>query len=266
VAIDNAGHDYPGAILIVRADGAGPVAPLCYHHASWESGHMTHPTVHWSPDGTKIVFVSDKDSDDKAKGDLYLAVVNRPAAPRDVTVRCKDGQAIVTWRPAPQHHETKEFVVLRSVPSPREDYRGRRLDRTGVFEPLGTVPVVSTHLVPGGIDEQAQKIHVESTDGFPESGVLEIAGNHALCPHEFVEYKGKNENSFLNCKRGVDGTEASPHWGEARVWCQSANHFTDTIPPTGRQYYYVVRACEHSGLRSAYSRITSATTAVEQGQ
>jgi len=266
VAIDNAGHDYPGAILIVRADGTGPVVPLCYHHASWESGHLTHPTMHWSPDGTKIVFVSDKDSEDKAKGDLYLVVVTRPAAPSDVTVRCKDGQATVSWRPAPQHHETKEYVVLRSVPSPREDYRGQRLDRTGVFEPLGTVPVVSTYLVPGGIDEHAQEIRVESTDGFPESGILEIAGNHALCPHELIEYEAKTEASFLNCKRGANGTQASSHWGEARVWSQSVNRFTDTIPPTGRQYYFVVRACEHSGLRSAYSRITSSTVAVEREQ
>ena len=133
-------------------------------------------------------------------------------------------------------------------------------------EPLGTVPVVSTYLVPGGIDGQAQEIHVESTDGFPESGVLEIAGNHALCPHELVEYEGKTEKSFLNCKRGVDGTEASSHWGEARVWSQSSNRFTDTIPPTGRQYYYIVRAVEYSGLQSAYSRITSSTTAVERKQ
>lgn len=266
VAIDNAGHDYPGAILIARADGTGPVVPLCYHHASWESGHMTHPTLHWSPDGTKIVFVSDKDSEDKKRGDLYLVVVNRPAAPSDVTVRCKDGQATVTWRPAPQHGETKEFEVLRSVPSPREDYRGRKLDRTGVFEPLGTVPVVSTYLGPDGIDAQAQEIHVESTDGFPESGVLEIAGNHALCPRELVEYVGKTEKSFLNCRRGVDGTEASSHWGEARVWSQSANRFTDTIPPTGWQYYYVVRAREHSCLQSPYSRITSATVSVERTQ
>ena len=108
--------------------------------------------------------------------------------------------------------------MLRSVPSPREDYRGRWLDRTGVFEPLGTVPVVSTHLSRCGIDRQAREIRVESTAAFPDSGVLEIAGNHNVCSCETVEYEGKTEKSFLNCKRGVDGTEATSHWGETRVW------------------------------------------------
>jgi hypothetical protein len=123
---------------------------------------------------------------------------------------------------------------------------------------------VSTYLGPGGIDERAQEIRVESTEGFPESGVLELAGNHALFPHELVEYERKTEKGFVNCKRGVDGSEASSHWGEARVWCQSANRFTDTIPPTGRQYYHAVRAREHSGLQSAYSRITPSPACVEQ--
>jgi len=264
VAIDNAGHDYPGAILIARADGTGPIRVLCYHRASWESGHITHPTMHWSPDGTKIVFVSDKDSEDKTKGDLYLVVVKQPDAPTDATVRCRGDQATVTWQPARLHNEIKEYVVLRSVPSPREGRRGRKLDRTGVFEPVGTAPVVSTCLAAGGLDESATEIPVHSTEGFPESGLLEVAGNHALGPHEVIQYQGKTATSFLNCQRGAEGSGAASHWGETRVWSQSANQFVDTFPPTERRYYYVVRAREHSGLESAYSRITSAAFVKEE--
>jgi len=258
VAIDNASHSYPGAIVIVPSRGSGPVRVLCYHHASWESGHITHPTMHWSPDGTKIVFVSDKDSADKKKGDLYLAVVAQPEAPQEVRVQSKGAEAVVTWRPARRHTETKEYVVLRSVPSPREDYRGQKLDRTGVFEAVGTVPIVTTYLAAEGIDERLTEIPVASTEGFPASGVLEIAGDHGLRAHEMVRYQGKTAKSLLKCERGVDGSEASAHWGETRVWSQSTNRFVDTLPTTRRQYYYVVRAREHSSLESAYSRISSA--------
>ena len=185
-------------------------------------------------------------------------VVKQPEAPVDIHTRCKGDQATLTWQPARSHDETKEYVVLRSVPSPREDRRGRKLDRTGVFEPVGTASVVSTHLAAEGIDERATEIAVGSTEGFPESGLLEVAGNHTLCPRELIQYKGKTATSFLNCARGVEGTEAASHWGETRVWSQAANRFVDTIPATGRRYYYVVRAKEHSGLTSAYSRISSA--------
>jgi len=220
--------------------------------------------MHWSPDGTKIVFVSDKDSEDKTKGDLYLVVVKQPDAPTDATVRCRGDQATVTWQPARLHNEIKEYVVLRSVPSPREGRRGRKLDRTGVFEPVGTAPVVSTCLAAGGLDESATEIPVHSTEGFPESGLLEVAGNHALGPHEVIQYQGKTATSFLNCQRGAEGSGAASHWGETRVWSQSANQFVDTFPPTERRYYYVVRAREHSGLESAYSRITSAAFVKEE--
>jgi len=256
VVVDNVKHDYPGAIVTVRADGTGPVRVLCYHHASWESGHITHPTLHWSPDATKIVFVSDKDSDDKRKGDLYLVVARQPRVPVDVEVRSQNGQAEVTWKPARWHHEIKEYVVLRSIPSPREDRRGLKLDRTGVFEVVSTVPVVSSNLTPGGIDERVQEIPVDSTEGFPDSGTIEIAGNHSLASHELVEYENKTANSFRGCKRGANSTKAHAHWGETRVWSRSSNRFTEPVPATGRRYYYVVRAREHSGLISPYSRVT----------
>jgi hypothetical protein len=33
--------------------------------------------------------------------------------------------------------------------------------------------------------------------------------------------------------------------------------FTDKLPDSDRQYYYTVRAREHSGLQSPYSRISN---------
>jgi Tol biopolymer transport system component len=129
VAVDNAGHSYPGAVLIVSLDGSVPLRVLCYHHTSWESGHITHPTVHWSPDGTKMIFVSDKDSEDKKKGDLYLAIVAQPETPTRVHVANNrvDGP-LLTWRPSARHVETKEYIVMRSVPSPRPNLQGVKLD------------------------------------------------------------------------------------------------------------------------------------------
>jgi len=262
VAVDNAGHSYPGAVVLVSLDGSVPLRVLCYHHASWESGHITHPTVHWSPDGTKILFVSDKDSEDKKKGDLYLAVVAQPQAPTRVRVANNraDGP-LLTWRPAPRHVETKEYVVMRSVPSPRPNLQGVKLDRTGVFEGVGVVPVVSTVLDGEHLAAKATTLTVLSTEGFPNSGELLIAGNHLMAASEIVSYRGRTETSFLNCTRGAEDTTAASHWTGARAWSLTAMQFTDKLPDPTRQYYYTVRAREHSGLTSPYSRISNAAVA-----
>ncbi|MDP6719391.1 MAG: hypothetical protein QGF59_12110, partial [Pirellulaceae bacterium] len=249
----------PGAVVIVSLDGSVPLRVLCYHHASWESGHITHPTVHWSPDGTKLLFISDKDSPDKKKGDMYLAVVKQPAAPRQphVANNRADGP-LLTWRPASRHTETKEYVVMRSVPSPRPNLQGVKLDRTGVFEEVSVVPVVDTVLTGNHLDAKTTTLTVESTDGFPDNGTLLIAGNYSMAAPEVVTYQGKTATGFLKCTRGAEESEATLHWSGARVWCLSAMQFTDTkLPDLKRQYYYTVRAREHSGLTSAYSRISN---------
>lgn len=258
VAADNAGHSYPGAVLIVSLDGSAPLRVLCYHHTSWESGHITHPTVHWSPDGTKLLFISDKDSPDKKKGDMYLAVVQQPEAPQELQLANNraDGP-LLTWRPGPRHVETKEYVVMRSVPSPRPNLQGKKLDRTGVFEEAGVVPVVSTVLDGDHLKANATTLTVLSTDGFSDAGELLIAGNHSMAAPEIVSYRGRTETSFQNCTRGGKETEAALHWSGARVWSLSAMQFTDKLPDPTRQYYYTVRAREHSGLQSPYSRISN---------
>lgn len=262
VAIDNAGHSYPGAVLIADLSGANPLRVLCYHHASWESGHITHPTVHWSPDGTKMVFMSDKDSPDKKKGDMYLAVVRRPAAPLKPHVAYNRVEGpLLTWSPAKHHHETKEFVIMRSVPSPRLDYRRRKIDRTGVFEEIGVVPVVDTWLAGEHLTAKATTLTVESTKGFPKSGRLMIAGNHTMAEAEIVTYSGKTVTTFLNCQRGAEETNPAMHWSGARIWSLTAMQFADKIPAPERLYYYAVRAREHSGLISPYSRISNAAVA-----
>lgn len=263
VAADNAGHSFPGAVVIVSLDGSVPLRVLCYHHASWESGHITHPTVHWSPDGTKLLFISDMDSPDKKKGDMYLAVVKQPEAPRQpyVANNRADGP-LLTWQPARRLTETKEYVVMRSVPSPRPNLQGVKLDRTGVFEEIGVVPVVDTILAGTHLDAKSTTLTVESTEGFPRSGRLLIAGNHSMAAPEILTYTGKTETGFLRCQRGEEDSRPTMHWSGARVWSLSAMQFTDTkLPDPNRQYYYTIRAREHSGLTSPYSRISNAAVA-----
>jgi hypothetical protein len=260
VAADNAGLSYPGAVVIVSIDGSAPaLRVLCYHHASWESGHITHPTVHWSPDGTKLLFVSDKDSENKKMGDLYLAVVEQPEAPPQPHVANDRTEVpLLTWQPAARYTETKEYVIMRSVPSPRPNLQGVKLERTGVFEEIGVVPVVDTLLAGEHLGAKAKTLTVESTAGFPENGKLLIAGNHSMAEPEIVTYDGKTETTFLHCRRGDDESEAAMHWSGGRVWSLSAMQFADSkLPDPERQYYYVVRAREHSGLISPYSRISN---------
>ena len=74
---------------------------------------------------------------------------------------------------------------------------------------------------------------------------------------EVVSYTGKTETSFLNCKRGEENTKAALHWSGGRVWSLSTMQFTDKLPDAARQYYYTIRAREHSGLMSPYSRISN---------
>ncbi len=258
VAIDNAGHSYPGAVLIADLTGVNPLRVLCYHHASWESGHITHPTVHWSPDGTKLVFMSDKDSPNKKMGDMYLAVVRQPAAP--VSAHVANNRAsgpLLTWRPSKHHHETKEYVIMRSVPSPRPNLQRVFLDRTGVFEEIGVVSVVDTHLAGEHLNRRATNVTVRSTAGFPDSGTLMIAGNHTMAAPEIVTYSGRTKTAFLNCRRGAEDSASTSHWSGARVWSLTAMRFADQPPAEGRHYYYCVRAREHSGLISPYSRISN---------
>ena len=262
VAADNVGHSYPGAVVIVSLDSSTPLRVLCYHHASWEAGHITHPTVHWSPDGTKLIFMSDKDSQDKKKGDMYLAVVQQPEAPQQphVANNRADGP-LLTWQPATRHTETKEYVVMRSIPSPRANLQGVKLDRTGVFEEIGVVPVVDTYLQGEHVNAKTAKLTVQSTADFPDSGKLLIAGNHSMASPEVVSYAGKTDTSFLNCKRGLDSSQASIHWNGGRILSLSEMKFSDKVPDPKRQYYYTIRAREHSGLTSPYSRISNPTVA-----
>ena len=108
-------------------------------------------------------------------------------------------------------------------------------------------------------DWKSTTLTVESTDGFPSSGRLLIAGNHSMAAPEIVTYADKTETAFLNCQRGEESSEPAMHWSGARVWSISAMKFIDPgIPDPDRQYYYTVRAREHSGLTSPYSRISNA--------
>ncbi len=150
---------------------------------------------------------------------------------------------------------------MRSVPSPRPNLQGVKPDRTGVFEEVGVVPVVDTILTGKHLDPKAATLTVESTKGFPNSGQLLIAGNHSKAESEVVTYTGITDHiSKLPAWRGR--YQASG----ARVWNLSAMRFTDKLPDPDRQYNYTVRAREHSGLQSPYSRISNPAVREGDGQ
>ena len=121
--------------------------------------------------------------------------------------------------------------------------------------------MVSTVLTGEHLNAVATTLTVESTEGFPKHGQLLIAGNHSMAQPEVVSYTGKTETSFLNCKRGEEKTKAASHWSGGRLWSLSAMQFTDKLPDASRQYYYTIRAREHSGLMSPYSRISNPAVA-----
>jgi hypothetical protein len=82
---------------------------------------------------------------------------------------------------------------------------------------------------------------------------------------EIVTYQDRTETSFLGCQRGTEQTTATSHWTGARVWSLDALQFKDKLPDPSRQYYYAIRAREHSGLTSPYSRISNAALSEEPG-
>ena len=148
---------------------------------------------------------------------------------------------------------------MRSVPSPRANLQGVKLDRTGVFEEIGVVPAVDSILTGEHLNAQTATLTVESTEGFLSSGKLLIAGNHSMAESEMVTYTGKTETTFLNCQRGQDDRQPDLDWSGARVGSLNAMQSSEKLPDPSRQYNYAVRAREHSGLQSPYSRISNAT-------
>jgi hypothetical protein len=62
---------------------------------------------------------------------------------------------------------------------------------------------------PGTLNEATTA--TKSTEGFPNSGRLLIAGNHSMAEPEVVSYTGKTETTFLNCDRGDEASQPAGH-------------------------------------------------------
>lgn len=92
---------------------------------------------------------------------------------------------------------------------------GHALSGTKVRFPRADVCFLKS---PGAVSPSDRTIHVDSTTGFPEEGVISIindvipgqsdAGGTYV---EWIRYSGKTSDSFLNCERGLFGTTAGTH-------------------------------------------------------
>jgi len=193
----------------------------------------------WSPDGTKILFWSDS-MQEEGNEDLYLVVFKRPDAPTELSASRVGSQVAVTWKPAFQHREIKEYEVFRAA------LEG------GAYEKIGTVSEHYTYLeAPSKVTADAGVLWVDTTVGFPEQGVIQVMGLSTERPQELVAYTGKTSDSFTGCTRGVLGTEAAEHWNDAFVWRYTGTHaYLDAIDLGG---WYKVRSVEWSGLVSELS-------------
>lgn len=92
---------------------------------------------------------------------------------------------------------------------------GHALSGTKVRFPRAEVCFLKS---PGAMSPSDRVIHVDSTAGFPEDGVITIIND--VVPGqsgsdgtyvEWIRYSGKTSDSFLNCERGFLGTTAGTH-------------------------------------------------------
>jgi len=220
----------------------------------WDSGQG--PYVTWSPDGTKVIYGSKYDIQisrsqlkTNSNMDMYVAVFKKPDAPTNLSVSASGGSISLTWTPAFSHREIKEYEVERSQ-SP-----------SGPWTAVASVPEIYTYLdAPSKIGTGDTAISVDSTSGFPNSGVLEIYGLSSQRPTELVYYTGKTENSFTGLTRGYKNTTAAEHYNDSFVWLSRTG--TGYTESSSSASYFRVRSVEWSGLKSEYSNPVGATLSV----
>jgi hypothetical protein len=206
-----------------------------------------YPT--WSPDSTKVVFwghnvvVSGAVDYGSANDDVYVAIFQAPAAPTEVrAMQAGNGLVDVTWKPASQHREIKEYQIHRAS------------SQNGVYAQVGTLAALYTHLeAPSRLNSSSTTLSVDSTAGFPGQGVIEVFGLSPEYETELVSYTGTTPTSFTGCTRGAYGTTAAEHWNDAVVWSHTGAHgYTEALIPGA---CYKVRAEEWSGLQSDFSLV-----------
>ena len=195
----------------------------------------------FSPDTTKIAFSGDiRQAGNK---NLYYVIFKKPAAPSDMKAVSSGGNVIVTFKPAPNHREIKEYQIYGST------------SQGGTYNQIALLPSLLTYLnAPSKITNNQTSINVDSTTGFPDQGTLEISGLSSEKPNELVSYTGRTPTSFTGLVRGVLGSTAAEHWNDSFVWL-----YTGSIGYQGStsNTWFKVKSVEWSGLASEFSTAIS---------
>jgi len=226
----------PGVLAVYPLNKSGSPKWLARYHS--DSCEYNSADPHWSPDGTKIAYSSYLNL---TNWDLHMAIFKKPDVPTEVAVKdIGSGKIKLTWKPASQHREIKEYEI----------YMADSID--GEYKKIDTVPAVYTYLeTPSKIGASETTIYVDSTEGFPDSGIIEIYGLSSERPHELVSYTGKTATSFTGCTRGVLGSTAAEHYNDAFVWKYTGTEGIDISGSVNK--YYKVKSLEWSGLKSDFS-------------
>src|SRR4030043_805256 len=218
-----------------------------------ESGYGAYAT--WSPDSTKGIFGSNYQLPNRNANtantndvDLYVAIAKKPDAPASLAAtHLGNSQMKLTWKPASQHREIKEYEIHKATSA------------TGTYTKVATVPEVYTYLnAPSKISATETTINVDSTTDFPSQGVIEILGLSTEQPTEIISYTGKTATSFTGCSRGQFGTQAAEHYNDAFVWRYTGDYGYTGSYTAGD--WFKVRSVEWSGLTSEYSQPINLST------
>src|SRR5438445_4570016 len=91
--MDPAANRYRASIFVSAVDGKDP--------AAWTDGTADDATVRWSPDGTRLAFVSDRGAvpDGKKRAPKNAFVVDRPGAEPRALTSFADDCGDLTWLP-----------------------------------------------------------------------------------------------------------------------------------------------------------------------
>jgi len=196
----------------------------------------------WSPDGTKIELWAD--IREPGNEDIYVVVFKKPGAPLTPAISGHGStHPQLTWRPATQHREIKEYEIHRSD------------EEAGAYSQVGAISERYTYLdVSSKIGRNETTLVVDDTWGFPDQGTIEVEALSSEFESELVSYTGKTSRSFTGCTRGAHGTQPAEHWNDSFVWRHTGSHGYGILGE-GRAWYKV-RSVEWSGLKSSFSDAT----------
>lgn len=229
-----------GFITVYQVPPPSPQVPIHvarFTDAAQQDDFSAYAT--WSPDGTKVIFRGDVR--EMGNDDIYMAVFKKPDPPTLLSAVKAAGRITLGWSPAFEHREIKEIEIYSCD------------TQDGTYTQIDTVPEIYTHLdAPGRIGSTETAIDVDSTDGFPDEGIVEVIGLSTEVPGELVAYTSRTPTSFTGLTRGYGGTVAAEHWNDSFVWKHTGAGGYEGVD--GGNDWYKVRSVEWSGLKSELSR------------